>query len=349
MNNTWLHDPGRFSRCTIIAEVAQAHDGSLGMAHAYIDAIADAGADAVKFQTHIASAESTPSEPWRVRFSQQDATRYAYWQRMEFSSEQWHGLKRHADDRGLLFVSSPFSLQAVALLREVGVAGWKLASGEFGSDDIIDSIIATGEPVLLSTGMSTYEEVDRLVQRIRSSCDNPLALMQCTSMYPTPPEQVGLNVIGEYRERFQCAVGLSDHSATIYPGIAAATGGIQVLEVHVTLSRQMFGPDVVASLTSQELAQLVHGVRYIETMNAHPVDKNTLPGSVRPLREVFRKSVVASCDLSADTLLEDNHLVLKKPGTGIPAERLRDVVGRRLRRGVKRDELLDWSDLEEAT
>ena len=135
MNDTWLHDPASCTNCTVIGEVAQAHDGSLGMAHAYIDAIADAGADAVKFQTHIASAESTPAEPWRVRFSRQDETRYDYWKRMEFTPEQWHGLKQHADERGLLFLSSPFSLQAFELLREVGVAGWKLASGELGSND----------------------------------------------------------------------------------------------------------------------------------------------------------------------------------------------------------------------
>ena len=118
--------------CFVIAEVAQAHDGSLGMAHAFIDAIASAGADAVKFQTHIARAESTPAEPWRVKFSPQDKTRYDYWKRMEFTEEQWHGLKQHAEERGLKFLSSPFSTEAVDLLTRVGVAAWKVASGEGG-------------------------------------------------------------------------------------------------------------------------------------------------------------------------------------------------------------------------
>src|SRR4029077_2662993 len=117
-------------RCLIIGEVAQSHDGSLGMAHAFIDAIANAGADAVKFQTHIASAESTLTEPWRVKFSRQDATRYDYWKRMEFTKEQWSGLKLHAEERGLLFLSSPFSLEAVELLEEIGIKAWKVASGE---------------------------------------------------------------------------------------------------------------------------------------------------------------------------------------------------------------------------
>src|SRR5688500_17299681 len=116
--------------CLIIGEVAQAHDGSLGMAHAFIDAIAAAGADAVKFQTHIAAAESTLEEPWRVRFSPQDESRYAYWQRMEFTEPQWVGLRAHAEQRGLRFLSSPFSSEAVSLLSRVGVAAWKTEAGE---------------------------------------------------------------------------------------------------------------------------------------------------------------------------------------------------------------------------
>src|SRR6266542_3189685 len=122
--------PDAQKRCLIIGEVAQAHDGSLGMAHAFIDAIAKAGADAVKLQTHIASAESTPAEPWRVKFSSQDATRYDYWKRMEFTKGQWQELRAHAAQRELLFLSSPFSHEAVELLEGVGVAAWKVASGE---------------------------------------------------------------------------------------------------------------------------------------------------------------------------------------------------------------------------
>ena len=151
---TWLARPADGAPCTVIAEIAQAHDGSLGAAHAYIDYAARAGAHAVKFQTHIADAESTPSEPWRTRFSRQDETRLDYWRRMEFTAEQWAGLKRHADDRELLFLSSPFSMEAVALLNEVGVAGWKVASGEITNFRMLDAMASTGQPVILSTGMS---------------------------------------------------------------------------------------------------------------------------------------------------------------------------------------------------
>src|SRR5215813_11074319 len=156
-------DGGRSPRCLIVGEVAQAHDGSLGLAHAFIDAIAAAGADAVKFQTHIAAAESTPDEPWRVKFSPQDASRYEYWKRMEFTEEQWCGLKRHADEKGLLFLSSPFSLEAVDLLERVGVAAWKIASGEVGNAPMMDRIVGTKWPVLLSSGMSPLNELDDAV------------------------------------------------------------------------------------------------------------------------------------------------------------------------------------------
>jgi N-acetylneuraminate synthase len=325
--------------------VSQAHDGSLGMAHAFIDAAASAGADAIKFQTHIASAESTPAEPWRASFSAQDATRIDYWRRMEFRPEQWQGLREHADRRGLHFLSSPFSLEAVELLERVGVAAWKIASGEINNFALLDAAAATGRPVLLSTGMSPLAEVDAAVERMRGH-GVPLAVLQCSSLYPCPPELVGLNLIPEFRARYGCAVGLSDHSATIYAGLAAATLGIEVLEVHITLSREMFGPDVIASVTSAELRQLVEGVRFIETMRAHPADKTRPPEAAAALRAIFMKSVVAARDLAAGAVLAEDDLAAKKPGSGIPARELPSLIGRRLRRAVARDALLSKEDLE---
>jgi N-acetylneuraminate synthase len=330
----------------IVGEIAQAHDGSLGMAHAFIDAIANAGADAVKFQTHIASAESTPGEPWRVKFTDQDKTRYEYWKRMEFTEEQWNGFKQHAKDRGLLFLSSPFSIEAVELLNRVGVAAWKVASGEVSNRQMFERMVATGLPILLSTGMSPIKEIDGAVERVKSAGPE-LAVLQCTSAYPCPPEKVGLNLIPFFRERYQCYVGLSDHSGTIFPGLAAATLGIEVLEVHVTLSREMFGPDVPASVTTKELRQLVEGIRFIEKMRAYPVDKDISAKETAPLRDLFTKSIIARTDLPAGTVLRKEHLTVKKPGTGIPAARLREIVGSRLRRDIKADELLRKEDLEE--
>ncbi|MEQ1761688.1 MAG: N-acetylneuraminate synthase family protein [Pyrinomonadaceae bacterium] len=332
-------------RCLIIGEVAQTHDGSLGQAHAFIDAIANAGADAVKFQTHIAAAESTPTEPWRVQFSPQDDTRYEYWERMEFSLEQWRGLKQHADERGLLFVSSPFSLKAAELLDDIGMSVWKIASGEIGNTMLLDRIVKTGKPVILSSGMSGWSELEVAAEMVCAS-GSPLAVLQCTSAYPCPPEKIGLNLLEELRERFDCPIGLSDHSGNIFAGLAAATLGAEVLEIHVCLSREMFGADVPASITTRELRQLVDGVRSIETMLANPVNKETAAEEVAPLRQIFTKSVYAGQFLSAGTVLGAAHLALKKPGTGIPVSELSNVIGQRLRRNLQPDELLMPEDLE---
>jgi N-acetylneuraminate synthase len=334
-------------RCLIIGEVAQAHDGSLGLAHAFVDAIANAGADAVKFQTHIAAAESTPGEPWRVRFSRQDATRYDYWRRMEFTEDQWRGLRAHAESRGLLFLSSPFSLEAVELLEHVGVAAWKVASGEVPNGALLDRMLATRLPVLLSSGMSDWEELDGAVARVQAG-GVPVAVLQCTTAYPCPPEQIGLNLLGEFRARYGCPVGLSDHSGSPYPSLAAVTLGAEVLEVHVTLSREMFGPDVPASLTTAELRHLVDGVRFTERMLASPVDKSAAAEATAPLRRLFTKSVVARVALPAGTLLLAEHLAAKKPGTGIPAARLPELLGARTTRALAADELLSLADVDGA-
>ena len=203
---------------------------------------------------------------------------------------------------------------------------------------------ATGKPILLSSGMSDLAEIDKAVARIRRA-DVPFAVLQCTTAYPCPPERIGLNMIPLFRERYACFVGLSDHSGTIYPSIAAATLGADVLEVHVTMSRGMFGPDVPASVTIEELRQLVDGVRFVERMRSNPVDKDATARDMAPLRAIFNKSLVARRPLPAGTVLTEAHLAVKKPGTGIPAERLPEVVGRVLRRALEVDEQLRPDDI----
>jgi N-acetylneuraminate synthase len=263
---------------------------------------------------------------------------------MEFSEEQWLGLAHHAREKGLIFLSSPFSLEAVELLLHVGIPAWKIPSGEVGSTPMFERIAETKLPILLSTGMSPWSEIDNAVDWIKSE-ELPLLIFQCTTAYPCPPEKVGLNLLDTYRQRYECPVGLSDHSGKIFPGLAAATLGVDMLEVHVTLSREMFGPDVPASVTTTEFHQMVEGVRFIEQMQGNPVDKDAIAEEMAPLRQAFFKSVVVRSDLPEGTLLERDHLTIKKPGTGIPADQLGTVIGRRLRRSVMKDELIQEEDL----
>jgi N,N'-diacetyllegionaminate synthase len=329
----------------LIAEVGQAHDGSLGMAHAYIDAAADAGADAIKFQTHIASEESTLDESFRVNFSAQDETRYAYWRRMEFTAEQWAGLAEHASSKGIIFLSSAFSIAAVKLLDKLSMPAWKVGSGEFRSSELIDVMMGTGKPILFSTGMSSWPEIEAVAHRLTvRNCS--FAMLQCTSLYPTPPELIGLNVLDELRDRYSCPVGLSDHSGKIFSPIAAMARDADLLEVHITFSRRMFGPDVSSSLTIDELALLANARDELHKIRAHPVDKNATALHLENVRRLFTKSVAPSRNLRAGEVITEAMLAPKKPGTGIPFNEKKRLIGRRLIRDVLQDRLLRWEDFE---
>ncbi len=314
----------------IVAEVAQAHDGSLGSAHAYIDLAAGVGADAVKFQTHIADAESTEREPFRVRFSRQDASRRDYWRRMEFTADQWRGLADHAAERGLVFLSSAFSPAAVDLLGAVGMLAWKVGSGEVTNLPLLRRMAATGRPVWLSSGMSSWADLDAAVATVRG-LGAPVAVFQCTTAYPCPAERLGLNVLAELRARYGVPVGLSDHSATPAAGIAAAALGVDIIEAHIVFSPHSFGPDTPASLTPDAFKAMVDGVRFVARALAHPVDKAVEAAATTELRTMFGRSVVAARPLSAGTVLGEDDLALKKPGGGWPPDRLELLMGRVLR------------------
>lgn len=335
---------GPASASFIIAEISQSHDGSLGTAHAYIDAVANAGADAIKFQTHIAHAESTLDEAFRVKFSKQDATRYDYWKRMEFSKEQWRGLAEHAREKGLIFLSSAFSLEAVELLQEIGMPAWKVGSGEFRSQPLMEAMAVTGAPILYSTGMSSYSEIDAAVSWFKR-CNLHFALFQCTSKYPVSLQQVGINVLEDFRRRYACPTGLSDHSGSIFPGLAALALGANLLEVHVVFDKRLFGPDVSVSLLIEELQLLCRARDAFYIMHTHPVDKDKMSDDLLDMRTLFTKSMALSRDLPAGTVLTASVLVGKKPGTGIPYSEMQKLLGRRLSRDVSAKHLLSWEDL----
>lgn len=336
---------GGGSPAFLIAEIAQAHDGSLGMAHAYIDAVARTGVNAIKFQTHIADAESSRDEKFRVNCFPQDASRYDYWRRMEFTPAQWMSLAQHAKDKGLVFLSTPFSHEAVELLDRLDVPAWKIGSGEITNLPLLECVAKTNKPILLSTGMSAWSDIDEAVETIRKE-GGRYGVLQCTSAYPCPPEQIGLNVIKLLRDRYSCPVGLSDHSGTIYPSLAAVTLGANLIEVHTVFSRECFGPDVTSSVTTSELAQLVAGVRLIERALNSPVNKDEKAVEMRELSRLFGKSIYLRHALPPGHVLTAADLTLKKPGTGIAAKHMARVVGKALRHACQANQQLKFEDVE---
>lgn len=329
----------------LIAEVAQAHDGSLGFAHSFIDIVADAGVDAIKFQTHIATTESTLDDKFRVPFSYEDATRLDYWRRMEFTAQDWEGLVRHAREKGLIFLSSCFSVEAVEMMRQLGMPAWKVGSGEVDSTELLDAIATGGEPILFSTGTSDFAAIAQQVEWITSK-QVPVALFQCTTKYPTSLEEVGLNVIDELNDRFGCPVGLSDHSGSIWPSVGAMARGAALIEVHIAMHRLQFGPDTAASLDPAQLRQLVDARDAMAAMLSHPVDKDIASKELAETKRLFGKSLALKETLPVGTILQAEHLTLKKPGGGLGREVAAQLVGRRLVRSVPANRLLRFDDVE---
>ena len=327
----------------VIAEVGSVHDGSFGNALKLVEAAAACEVDAVKFQTHIAAAETLRDAPMPPYF--QGEPRYQYFERTGFCLTQWKELKACCEQHRVDFLSSPFSVAAAELLEEVGVNRYKVGSGEVTNLLLLDAIARTGKPILLSSGMSTWAELDEAIETITKHSDK-IAILQCTSEYPCAYESVGLNIMFEMRERYRFPVGLSDHTLTNYASLAAVTLGAEVIERHFTFNRLMYGSDARHSLETAEMKDLVQGIRAIEKMKCSKVDKNAAANNLRTMKGIFEKSIVSEAEIPAGSTMTHEMLALKKPGTGIPARRLSDVIGRTAVRTIPCDTLIRWEDLD---
>ena len=222
---------------------------------------------------------------------------------------------------------------------------WKIASGEVNNRPMLAKIVETGKPVLLSTGMSPLSEIQETISFLQEQ-QVPVLVFQTTTAYPCPPEHIGLNNIPIYREFFDIPVGLSDHSGTIYSSLAAAALNIDMLEIHVTFSKQMFGPDVSASITLEELSQVVQGIRYIEKITNNPVDKDKMASELKPLRDLFSKSIVCTRKLAKGHIIQRDDITFKKPGTGLPPDAMNLIIGRRLAQQIEIDHKIVLTDVE---
>ena len=330
----------------IIAEIGQAHDGSLGILHSYIDALAPTGVDAIKFQTHIAEAESSQYEQFRIPFSYVDKTRYDYWKRMELTLDQWIEIKAHCDAVGLQFISSPFSCAAVDLLEKVGIHQYKVGSGEMNNHLLLHKIAETGKPVILSSGMSNLQELDSAIQ-IFSKKGIPVSVLQCTTAYPTTPNQWGLHILKVLKDRFKIAVGFSDHSGDIFAALAATALGADLIEIHAVFDKRMFGPDAKASLEINDILRLVTGIKEIKQALQNTFSKDDDAENFTGLKNMFGKSLAVNKELPEGHIITFNDLEAKKPfGKGIAAKDYTYCMGATLKRPVHRWEFLNDNDIQ---
>jgi N-acetylneuraminate synthase/N,N'-diacetyllegionaminate synthase len=331
----------------LIAEAGVNHNGDLDLARRLVDVAAEAGADAVKFQTFRTSAlvsREAPKAAYQQLTTRGDETQHDMLARLELGAAEHATLKAHARARGLIFFSTPFDEASADFLDALGVPLFKVPSGEVTNLPFLRHVAAKRKPVVLSTGMATLAEVDAAVGAIRAAGDPPLVLLHCVSAYPAPAEDTNLRAMDTLRARFGCPVGLSDHTIGLEVAIAAVARGAAVVEKHVTLDKRLPGPDHAASLEPPELAALVRAIRIVERALGDG-DKRPMP-SERDTRRVARKSLVAARALEPGDVLVRDAVAIKRPGTGISPADLEQVLGRVVARPVATDEVLEWSALE---
>jgi N-acetylneuraminate synthase/N,N'-diacetyllegionaminate synthase len=332
--------------CFVIAEAGVNHNGDMALALRLIDAAAETGADAVKFQTFRAERLASPTAAkadYQTRTTDAAESQLAMLHRLELAPADYGVLKARCEERGLIFLSTPFEEESADLLERLGVVAFKLPSGEVTNLPFLRHVARKGRPIIMSTGMSEMAEVTAAVDAIATAGPAPLALLHCTSAYPADPAESNLRAMATLSAAFKVPVGFSDHTPGSAIAIAATALGAAIIEKHFTLDRTLPGPDHKASLQPSELAAMIAGIRSAELALGDGV-KRLQPGETDTAR-VARKSVVALRDLAAGSIIENDMVGILRPGNGIPPAELDAVWGRRLARAVAAGTPLTWSDL----
>jgi N-acetylneuraminate synthase/N,N'-diacetyllegionaminate synthase len=333
--------------CFVIAEAGVNHNGYLELAKKLVDVAVQAGADAIKFQTFKAErvvSAAAPKAEYQLQSTERSESQLEMLRRLELSAEGHHMLQAYCQERGLLFMSTPFDEESADLLEELAVPVFKIGSGEVTSLPFLEYIGRKGKPIILSTGMSNLSEVDEAVRVIRRAGCRQLVLLHCVSNYPADPSDANLRAMHTMAMAFQVPVGYSDHTLGIEVPLAAAALGACVIEKHFTLDRNLPGPDHRASLEPVELGAMVAGIRTVELALGHGEKQPAL--SEAGNRRVVRRSLAAACDIREGTVLSPEMLTQLRPATGISPALVEHVVGRRARRPLGSGELVTWGDLE---
>ena len=336
-----LEEKIKSSNYFIIAEIGMNHDGSLGNAFRLMEEAKNSGVDAVKFQLHISEEETLINAPKPPYFKLEE--RFDYFQRTSFSIEEWMRLKEYAHDLNLFFIVSPFSHKAVDILEEVNIDAYKIASGETTNIPLLEYINTKKRPVLLSTGMSNWLEIDNAFNSLK---DTLIVIFQCSSEYPCLYNNVGLNIISEMKEKYpKITIGYSDHTLSNYSSLGALMMGAKVFEKHFTLSKKMYGADARFSLEPDEMKFYVDGIKFLFNAKMNSIDKNDID-KYKNMKITFEKSIVASRKLEVGETIKFKDLAFKKPGDGIRADYYSQVVGKTLKKEKLKDEKIFFKDLK---
>lgn len=327
--------------CFIIAEAGVNHNGDLETALGLIDAAAEAGADAVKFQTFVAErlvTRDAPKAAYQTRSTEADESQYEMLSRLQLSHEAHRKLMAHCQAKGILFLSTPFDEESVELLEKLDVAAFKVSSGEITNLPFLSHLARKNRPMIISTGMSDLSEVESAVHAVESAGNHSFILLQCVSSYPANPADANLRAMRTMEQAFGAPVGYSDHTPGIAVAIAAVALGACLIEKHLTLDRTSPGPDHQASLEPDELRVLIEGIRAVEAALGHGRKE---PASIEAsTAAVARKSLVAARDIPSGTILTEEMIAIKRPGTGLPPSMLPNLVGRAVRTDIAANTML---------
>lgn len=333
--------------CLVIAEAGVNHNGDVELAKRLIDIAAEAGANAVKFQTfrteQVVSA-TAPKAEYQLQTTDPAQSQLDMLQRLELSPQEHRQLQDYCQKRGLIFMSTPFDEESANLLEELGVPVFKIGSGEITNWSFLEHVARKGKPIILSTGMSYLSEVDEAVRVLRNAGCKQLVLLHCVSNYPADPANANLRAMDTLATAFQVPVGYSDHTPGIEVALAAVALGACVIEKHFTLDKSLPGPDHKTSLEPHELKALVAGIRVVEMALGSGAKRPA--SSEADNRLIIRRSLAAAADIPKGTVLRPDMLKALRPASGISPAFLEHVVGHRVRRSLRSGQLIAWSDLE---
>ena len=330
---------GASNTCYVIAEACDNHFGSIDRAIEMCKAAKLAGADFIKFQHHLPDEEMLPSTPLSDNF---DEPLYDFLVRNSLSIDEHSKIKDYCCEIGISYLCTPFSWAAAIELNSIGVSAFKIGSGEMTDIPTLVRISSFGKPLIISTGMSNYEEIDRTYNSL-SSRNVPLSLLNCISEYPPAYEDINLNVIPVMKKRYEKSViGHSDHSPDLYTSFAAAALGASLIEKHVTLDKRHPGPDQSVSIDFNDLSNLVDGIKKVI---ASLGSRKAVHKREEQIRQWAFRSIVSTTFIPAGTSITDQMIWSKRPGTGIPSWRMDDLIGKVALRDIPQNSLLSWSDL----